>query len=165
MRLIFCALIVTAFATPAHAVEPYTSGLHYTVMGKSNATRTLPGNFIQHKNIQTIETNTLETEKAETPQDETPAVKVWNRYKELAGGVTEDAQPAAPAPQNAAPAQTTEAAPASATPQPTAAKPATGITGLLQRYQEAKDERSQIHTLSVQRPTVNKLRQIEPAAR
>ena len=111
----------------AHAESPFKGGMKYTTMGNSAA-----------KEKEETPPTPAEEAKAE-PVTETPTDKVWKKYKALAAGEPEAAEPSEEAP---------EEKPLTKAPAP---KP-TGLSAIIDKYEQNKTRQSQMRVIQVAKP-------------
>ncbi|MGH1399325.1 MAG: hypothetical protein ACRBCT_08940 [Alphaproteobacteria bacterium] len=121
-------LLLLLLTPPAYADQfEYKGGLNHTYL---------------RKNPPPTEQPAAEGEEA---SPSTPTTKVWEKYKALAAGQPEQQQEA----------ETTQPPTAPTAPEPPQ-KP-TGITAILKQYQTNKAGRSQMRSLTMQRPEAPKV--------
>jgi DNA primase len=157
--LTFILLFLAPDVSAGQSIMKYTSLGAKKPAPESSNTKTLYNRQIEPAAGEETEAASEEAVE-ETPAEETktPEQTIWDKYRELATGRTEDApadasqKPEAPekpeAPSKQAKGVTTNH-------QPPAGQP-TGIAGLLSEYQRNKEKRSQMRTINIRRPETPK---------
>jgi len=149
---------------PAHAQQPeYTAGIHSTTI-PTNLTAGTPLQQTTRKGLGDDDTRGRlmpiagrpATKTGGSPSEEgdaSPVNRVWNKYKELATGTApkEESDPkAVPVPEVKKPdAPNVAAAQEQASPKPS------GMQTLLQQYQDNKDTRRQMKSLTFETPKLD----------
>lgn len=139
--LIFCLILPLAGNANAQQRE-YTGGMNHTYLRKAPAPAT----------TEAIEDTTAASEEEPTPKD-----TVWKKYMALASGTAEETTKETGDETTTAPQSPDKPS----KPQPSAqeqapAPKATGFAAILQNYQTTKTQRSQMKSIQMNKPTVEK---------
>jgi hypothetical protein len=152
-RIIILSLFVLSLMPAAHAQAERNvkGGMSYVVV--SDGDTPVPAapakpNTMKSKRIYNTATPDQETESKTTPEG--IAADIWEKYKELAAGQDKEPEELEPtrhrAPDKPEPPQQDSAG--TAKPE----TPMTGLAGIIARYHEKKEARSQMRSIQVNKP-------------